>query len=1137
MSENSTLAAIGQLLGEATEPLTSRLAEGRARRLLNMLGVDVPHDVFTPQLENAFASAASAADVLGELVPELIAAVDAENVGETIAKAVQIVEQVRAIVEAIETIVTEVNAINVPGITPAELSAFIGDLAVRASELVLVEHLQGSYPLVATILRFFGIIDITRGNVGEANLQLAEFERKRFRFDRIETLFTNPGDLVADVYGWGTNSLDGEALIGRLSELLEALNLPVSRVKIDDRPRLEVSIFSLLPTQGVNPPGLDAEITLGMSEGFALEIPVADGLVADINARAALSAATGISIRPPADIVVIPPSGDVGGQAGIGFSFVPVAPAENLTLLGITGGTGLFIEKFRAGILAEFAWSGGQAEGDVGFEAQLEGGKLRISADGADGFLADLLSGVNLEADFDVGISWTAGNGVRFTGSHALTIQLPAHIDLGPIALDALTLTLGIDGGKFPIALATNVNAQLGPLSASVEQIGGLIELSFPGQGGNAGPMNIDGKFKPPVGAGLALDAGAVSGGGYLYFDYDNGEYAGALELNLANIVSVKAIGLIATKMPDGSDGFSLLIVITAEFGTGIQLGFGFTLLGVGGILGLNRGMALDALAEGVREGTLDNIMFPTDVIANAQSIIADLKKYFPIEADTFVIGPLAKIGWGTPTLVSLSLGVVIEIPPGNIAILGVLKVVLPDERAALLVIQVSFIGAIEFDKDRAWFFASLFGSRVLFMTLEGEMGLLIAWGNDPNFVVSCGGFHPVYQPPPLPFPTPRRIAVSLLNESWGRIRVEGYFAVTSNTVQFGAKLDIFFGFSAFSIRGYLSLDALFQFSPFYMIVQISGGLSLKVAGIDLLSVHLKFTLEGPTPWRAKGKGSVKILFFKISANFDETWGDREDTSLPKIPALPILETEFAKLENWTAQLPPSQSLATTLRELEPTESLVLHPLGSLKIAQRAVPLDIDIDKVGNQAVSDAKRFSVDSDSALFAKLGGTRDSFATGQYKELSDNEKLSSKGYESQPSGLDLGIADGELRSGGATTRTTRYELSVIDSAYRAKIRRYWGMASKLFSLFLKGGAVSQLAVSQAARKRVNPHDDGVVVAAGAYAVASVDTNLVSSPAFMNFASQAEAEAFMSDQVTNGAANANELHVVESFEARIAA
>ena len=57
--------------------------------------------------------------------------------------------------------------------------------------------------------------------------------------------------------------------------------------------------------------------------------------------------------------------------------------------------------------------------------------------------------------------------------------------------------------------------------------------------------------------------------------------------------------------MPDGSPGFSLLVVITAEFATPIQLGFGFVLVGVGGLLGLNRSMNVEALAEGVRTGAV----------------------------------------------------------------------------------------------------------------------------------------------------------------------------------------------------------------------------------------------------------------------------------------------------------------------------------------------------------------------------------------------------------------------------------------------------------------------------------------------------------------------------------------------------
>ncbi|MFT3903903.1 MAG: hypothetical protein QM727_12070 [Niabella sp.] len=56
-----------------------------------------------------------------------------------------------------------------------------------------------------------------------------------------------------------------------------------------------------------------------------------------------------------------------------------------------------------------------------------------------------------------------------------------------------------------------------------------------------------------------------------------------------------------------------------------------------------------------------------------------------------------------------------------------------------------------------------------------------------------------------------------------------GYFAVTSNTVQFGARAELYFGFSACNIKGHIGFDALFQFSPFYFIVQVSASLSVKV--------------------------------------------------------------------------------------------------------------------------------------------------------------------------------------------------------------------------------------------------------------------------------------------------------------------
>ena len=64
-----------------------------------------------------------------------------------------------------------------------------------------------------------------------------------------------------------------------------------------------------------------------------------------------------------------------------------------------------------------------------------------------------------------------------------------------------------------------------------------------------------------------------------------------------------------------------------------------------------------------------------------------------------------------------------------------------------ILVLQVNFAGAIEVDKQRIYFFAALFDSHVLFITIDGSMGLLVAYGDDANFVVSVGGFHPQFAP------------------------------------------------------------------------------------------------------------------------------------------------------------------------------------------------------------------------------------------------------------------------------------------------------------------------------------------------------------------------------------------------------
>ncbi|MBE2222176.1 MAG: hypothetical protein IAF02_11575 [Anaerolineae bacterium] len=892
---------------------------------------------------------------------------------------------------------------------------------------------------------------------------------------------------------------------------------------------LDVYFLELRPKTDINPKGLSIRI----ADSFSLDqtTPVEFGdLKLEIGLNSEIKVGTEIILQPDDGITVIPPTGEFKGDAFVKLT----AGQENgdpYILLGQPGSSRVEVRQFVARVGAGFSWQTDRGQGEFSVLGEIKKGKIFIGMDEADGFLGTLLSGLKIESDFDVGIGFSTKDGLFFVGSSTLDIQLPLHVSLGVIDLNALTVSVGFSAAGFPIGLGVDIKAMLGPLQAVVEQIGIEALLTLPdNQDGNLGPVNVDFKFKPPKGAGLSLDVGVVKGGGYLFFDPDKGEYAGALELNFAEIVSVKAIGLITTKMPDGSDGFSLLIIITAEFGSGIQLGFGFTLLGVGGLLGLNRTMRLDALTEGVRTGALESVMFPQDIIANAPRIISDLRRFFPPENNKFLIGPMVKIGWGTPTLISISMGIIIEIP-GNIAIVGILKVALPADEAALIVLQVNFIGAIEIDKKRVFFFAALFESRVLFITIAGEMGLLVAFGDDANFVVSVGGFHPQFNPPPLPFPNPIRVSLDIINTGLYRITVSGYFGVTSNTVQFGAKAELSLGFSALKIEGHISFDVLIQFSPFYFIAQISASVSLKVFGVGLFSIRLSFSLEGPTPWRAKGRGSLSLLFFDISADFDITWGDAKDTSLPPVSVIPLLKAEIEKPESWRASLPVGSNLLVALRKIdEAEEGLVLHPVGTLQVTQKMAPLDLEISKLGNKKISDANRFTLEVSGSL-SKKGNMEEQFAVAQFQEMDDAKKLSIPPFQRQHSGVDLSVSGQENASSLAVKRIVRYEEIIIDNNYLKHIVRFKAYFNGLFVHFLKGASISQSTLSKSYKSKLKPYEDVIAVQQEAYAVAFQQNNqAVNTEA--KFGSEAQARDFMQQMIKGDPNMVDSIHVIPQYE-----
>ena len=274
----------------------------------------------------------------------------------------------------------------------------------------------------------------------------------------------------------------------------------------------------------------------------------------------------------------------------------------------------------------------------------------------------------------------------------------------------------------------------------------------------------------------------------------------------------------------------------------------------------------------------------------------------------------------------------------------------------------MAFAGAIEFDKKRLFFFASLFESRILFMTLDGGMGLLLGWGDDADVRLYRRRLPSALQPAAAAVPEPGAPVdqdPQRRQPRWCASRPTSPSPATPCRSARSAQLR--FGFDDFGIEGHFGFDALFQFSPFYFIIEVNVSLRLNVFGLDVLSVRVELSLEGPTPWRARGTGHVSLLFFEISADFDVTWGESAETTLPPIAVVPLLRggaRQARELDRGAAAGQQPAGVAATA-ETDAAAELVMHPLGTLRVSQRLLPLDLSLDKVGTQKPSDAKRFEL----------------------------------------------------------------------------------------------------------------------------------------------------------------------------------
>ncbi len=750
-----------------------------------------------------------------------------------------------------------------------------------------------------------------------------------------------------------------------------------------------------------------------------------------------------------------------------------------------------------------------------------------------DGFITSFLPEKGIYGNFDLEIGYSTQKGVYLSGGSGLSIFIPLHVSIYDVLiLNSFFLKLTGNEAKDGASLETSIGftTKFLAFTASVERIGLIHNFSIPADG-NLSDLKYSIAFKPPNGIGLAFDGGILKGGGFLYFDHEKGEYFGGLELAFVDLFTLKAIGVITTKMPDGSEGFSMLLILTLEIP--IQLSFGFILAGIGGLVGVNRIVKIDVLREGIKTNSIKSILFPQDIVANMSRIISDLRSVFPPQHDSFVGMPMGKLSWGTSSLVSIELGILFGSGLSGIAILGVLKVVIPEEKSGIIRIQVNFLGVIDFENKYISFDATLYDSRILIYTLAGDMAFRLSWGANPMFIITVGGFHPAFKDAPGDLQNMTRITISLLSGDNPRISLQSYYAITSNTVQFGAKAELYAAACGFNIYGFIGYDVLFQFDPFKFIALFSAGLALRRGSSVIMGISVSGQLAGPKPMDAKGEGSISILFFDVTVDFHETWGgDAEPVVTQEENLTERLKLEIGNDQNWKAEIPANNSLHVTIKKLEQSPGkLIVHPFGVLTFSEQTVPLEISINKFGDRKPKDdINKFEIKPSDTGISSTPVT-EQFAPANFFNLKDSEKLARPSFEHMKSGFAM--------TGSSITKVPAMVIKSVDYelAYLRKKRGLliaggiYKYAKALFVSNLKASAVANSSLSSSGKRVSYNAPEVVQLKEEGFAIASTsDLKLHSTTATTG--SYSEAAQLMQELIKKDPALKGTIQVISQQE-----
>lgn len=1000
MSGVGTLERVALLIGNVLGPLSKQLADDPGA-LLARLGVAIDDAMLAPAIAAATQVATAAAD-LTTATAALNVSIGADQPISISTNGAAVIGKITAVLDGLAALRTALSSV-VSGLPVAQrnrANSLLADLPQRVLSLLVVDALQARLPQWSAVLVVAGLIEAPIDPGIPADPMFPAYVGWKVRWDRLGRFVTDPLSVLRDAYGFGGPGFDGKVLLDVLAQLFDNGDPRDARPYVTTGATggrvLQAPKFVLAVEGGQ----LVFPQRLGVNGATDTTLRLGDRSAAVFAVAGMVPPGSQLRLSPALQVTIVPPSGATANLTASVTITAGVA-GQQVSVLGFTGVGGLSLETVSFTMSLNAGWNGTAAAGALGMGVSTAGARLNIELAEVGELLAELLPEGAVGASFDFGLD-LSGGAVRLRGGSGLSATFPVHISLGPVAVQSITVGVEIGNAGLPIELSASVRTTLGPLDILIDRIGVRLSINAPAGGGNLGPLAIAPRLRPPSGLGINLSAGPVQGGGYLSVDPSGNRYAGVLQFRLS-FIAVTGYG-IYEQGPGGKPSF--VAVIGVRFWPGIQLGFGFELTGVGGLVGLNRRANTDLLRERLASGAAGNVLFCDDPVRNAPSLLGDLAAFFP-QPGGFIVGPTLQISWLSP-IVRLDVALVIELPgPTKIVLLGSLKVLIgADETRALLYLRMDFLGVFDFQQRLISVDAFLVNSHALgIFRLTGGMAFRLSYGDNPYVLLTIGGFHPRFDPGPLNLPVIPRVAAALDVSVIAHIylRLELYVAFTPNTLQLGAHVEAGLELGPISAHGFLQFDALIQFRPFAFDVAFAAGFSIDVFDLSLANVTVRGTITGPGPLIVHAQASVRRLFIKVSGSATFRLGSDDADRPPAIPSLvKALEPELSRPENLRATGDDPDVV------LVPAESagVLVSPRGGLVWEQKRVPLQTWVDRFEG-APLDAQHQLTLQVPPIWNPVDET-DWFSPGSFTalDLGSSQTLNNATFQQLRSGVRLGV-----------------------------------------------------------------------------------------------------------------------------------